>query len=119
MQWRDASATSSCGHQTLPPWKPIFPLVLPQRWPTRPPLRLCGAPASCCAFELHKRPFALGQLVGRARLAAASTLSWFRPARHLGYLTGSMAARRLNSRFRLSSLASVGNITFLKFFTDD
>src|SRR5437899_2289975 len=34
---------------TLPPWKPIFPLVLPQRWPTRPPPRLCGVPASCCA----------------------------------------------------------------------
>src|SRR5262249_4148839 len=33
----------------LPPWKPIFPLVLPQRWPTRPPPRLCGAPVSCCA----------------------------------------------------------------------
>src|SRR5262249_56953775 len=43
--------------------------------------------------ELHKRPFALGQLVGRARLASAPVLSWFRPARHLGYLTGSMAAR--------------------------
>jgi hypothetical protein len=23
----------------------IFPLVLPQRWPTRPPPRLCGVPA--------------------------------------------------------------------------
>src|SRR5262245_29636084 len=34
---------------TLPRWKPILPLVLPQRWPTRPPPRLCGVPASCRA----------------------------------------------------------------------
>ena len=27
----------------------MLPLVLPQRWPTRPPPRLCGAPVSCCA----------------------------------------------------------------------
>jgi len=24
---------------TLPPWKPVFPLVLPQRWPSRPSAR--------------------------------------------------------------------------------
>jgi hypothetical protein len=40
---------------TLPPWKPILPLVLPQRWPTRPPPRLCGAPASCCACHDRSR----------------------------------------------------------------
>src|SRR5262249_20608585 len=35
--------------------------------------------------ELHKRPFALGQLVGRALLAAASMLAFFRSARHVCY----------------------------------
>jgi hypothetical protein len=33
---------------TLPPWKPILPFVVPQRWPTRSP-RLWRAPASRCA----------------------------------------------------------------------
>ena len=28
------------GTSTLPPWKPILPFVLPQRWPTRLPLPL-------------------------------------------------------------------------------
>ena len=39
----------------LPPSKPILPFVVPQRWPPLPPPRLCGAPASCCAFSRSSR----------------------------------------------------------------
>jgi hypothetical protein len=34
---------------TLPPWKPILPLVVPQRWPTRSPPRLWRALVGCFA----------------------------------------------------------------------
>src|SRR5262249_5009469 len=44
--------------------------------------------------ELHKRPFALGQLVGRSLLAPASALSWFCSAWHarLLHLIGSWSS---------------------------
>src|SRR6266567_8092869 len=44
--WPSKPRTRGRWTATLPPWKPILPLVRPQRWPTRPPPRLCGAPAS-------------------------------------------------------------------------
>jgi hypothetical protein len=47
--WPSAGAA----RQPLPPWKPIFPLILPQRWPMQPPPRSGGAPASWCASSLH------------------------------------------------------------------
>ena len=46
LRGRRSRAPAGDAPTTLPPWKPILPWVLPQRWPTRPPPRLWRGPAS-------------------------------------------------------------------------
>src|SRR5215471_2700902 len=75
ISWPPSRRTRGRSTSTMPPWKPIFPCVRPQRCPCRPSLRACRGPHSSSASFSIIAPRASMPAVKQKRSKLADTLS--------------------------------------------